>query len=92
MEENSDIIICKSKTEVSNHEALNSSKIDYNLNLDLIPNNETLSISDISNYIFEFCQSSTWDKSFKTEFITFFIIFIYKLILNLIFFQNTKKL
>ena len=55
--------------------------MDYNLKLDLIPKKETFSVSDISNYIFEFVQSSTWDKLFKTEFIIFIFykIFIFLL-------------
>ena len=69
IEGKSDIIIFQSKSIEFNNGIINQSKMDYNLKLDLIPKKETFSVSDISNYIFEFAQSATWDKLFKTEFI-----------------------
>ena len=69
IEEKSDIIILQSKSIELNNGIIKQSKIDYNLKLELIPKKETFSVSDISNYIFEFTQSAIWDKLFKTEFI-----------------------
>ncbi len=69
LEQNGDIIICQCKSINLDNGLIDEKKLNYSLRLDLIPNKESFSLSDIPNNIFQISQGWAWDKLFKTDFI-----------------------
>ena len=66
---NSDIIVCKSKAIDLENGKLNLRKFNRSLRFDLIPKENSFSVKDIPNNIFQFCEGWAWDKLFRTDFI-----------------------
>ena len=71
LNEKSDIVICQTQSINLDNAILDESKIKSNLNIDLISKKDYFNIYEIYKNIFQICDSHTWDKLFKTEFIKY---------------------